>query len=149
MEKEQALILSGEAQSKLCQGRPVVLAISLMFLLLFVRVYPVQSANAYIKLKHGQTSLCVKGQFTKRRPERYYTIYARAGQQMRVEVLPVTADLNTEGSVKFPHSELEPGNPGGVVFDETLPKDGIYRIRVGQRFNEKKIGRFILKIKTH
>ena len=65
---------------------------------------------------------------------------------MRVEIVPVTGELNTEGNVKYPHSNLEPGNPGGVVFDEDLPEDGVYRIRVGQRFNEKKVGKFILKV---
>jgi hypothetical protein len=65
---------------------------------------------------------------------------------MRVEVVPMTTNLRTQGSVKFPYSPLEPGSPGGVVFDEQLPEDGLYHIRIGQRFNEKKAGGFMLKI---
>jgi len=32
-------------------------------------------------------------------------------------------------NVHFPHGDLEPGGPGGVIFNEQLPDDGLYRIR--------------------
>ena len=123
---------------------PVLAVLCLSTLLCLAN--PVASAEQHLRFKRGQTSLWVRGQLTQHRPALYYTIYARAGQYMRVEIVPLTADLHTEGSVKFPHSPLEPGNPGGVVFDEQLPTDGMYRIRVGQRFNETKAGRFMLKL---
>src|SRR5262245_60217116 len=74
--------------------------ICLATLLCFVQANPVSSAEKHLRLKRGQTSICVRGQFTKQRPELYYTVYAHAGQQMRVEIVPMTADLHTQGSVK-------------------------------------------------
>jgi hypothetical protein len=112
----------------------------------YTQASPSRSVDHHLKFKRGQNTICVKGQFIKKRAEVYYTVYGHAGQHMRVEIIPLTANLNTQANIKFPSSNLEPGNPGGVVFDEKLPEDGIYRIRVGQRFNEKKVGRFMIKI---
>src|SRR2546425_11663280 len=129
------MVLCGKPLSQLSRTCPIFSAISLATLLFFIQPTPPASADTLLRLKPGRTSLRVRGQFTKKNPERYYAVYARAGQHMRVEIIPLTANLHTEGNVKFPRSELEPGNPGGVVFDEQLPEDGMYRIRVGQRFN--------------
>jgi hypothetical protein len=48
--------------------------------------------------------------------------------------------------VRFPQGDLEPGASGGVVFDEQLPIDGLYRIRIAQRYGENKPGQFELLI---
>jgi hypothetical protein len=60
--------------------------------------------------------------------------------------------LNTEGQLRFVGSPSQPdwapGNPGGVVVDEALPWAGEYRLSVGQRYNEKKIGRFSIEISS-
>jgi hypothetical protein len=129
-----------------CGRTRTALVVSSIIVLLLCQVGLVANAEIRLKFKRDQTAISVRGQFTSRRSERYYTVSARAGQHMRVEIIPLTVNLNTVGNVKYPHNKLELGNPGGVVLDEDLPEDGVYRIRVGQRFNEKKVGRFILKV---
>jgi hypothetical protein len=34
--------------------------------------------------------------------------------------------------MRFPQGDLEPGGPGGVIFNEQLPEDGVYQIRIRQ-----------------
>jgi hypothetical protein len=97
-----------------------------------------------VKLEHNSVRLL--GTFSAERSERFYCLLAKRGQRMRITVNPQTSDLNTQGSVRFPQSDLEPGGPGGVVFDEPLPTDGIYRIRITQRYGEKNTGLFELVI---
>src|SRR5262245_6355577 len=85
------------------------------------------------------------GTLTVERPEGFYCVFGQRGQHMKITIKPQTPDLNTVGNVRFPLGDLEPGGPGGVIFDEQLPDDGLYRIRVAQRF-EKKPGQFELTI---
>jgi hypothetical protein len=126
--------------------RPYLAVQGLILLLITAQACFGAQAARTIKFKRGQTSVQVKGQFTRDTPEVSYTIRARAGQHMRVEVIPLTRHLNIEGHVKFPKSDLEPGNPGRFILDENLPEDGTYRILITQRYNERRTGKFILKI---
>jgi hypothetical protein len=98
-------------------------------------------------LELTQRSIRLAGSFTAERPEKFYCFFARRGQQARIRIVPQTADLNTQDNLRFPHGDLEPGGPGGLIFDEQLPEDGLYRLRIGQRFGEKKAGQFDLIIK--
>jgi hypothetical protein len=93
-----------------------------------------------------QKAVRLIGIFTAERPERFYCVFAQRGQHMKITIIPQTPDLNTQGNVHFPHGDLEPGGPGGVIFNEQLPDDGLYRIRIAQRFGEKKAGQFELMI---
>jgi hypothetical protein len=58
--------------------------------------------------------------------EKWFVVNARAGQGMIVIVKGAGA---TRGTVRFPNGEQD-GQPGGRVFDGTLPVSGDYRIRV-------------------
>jgi hypothetical protein len=93
-----------------------------------------------------QRTVRLIGMFTAERPEKFYCVSAQRGQRMRITIVPQSPDLNTQGSVRFPQGDLEPGGPGGVVFYEQLPVDGLYRIRIAQRYGENKPGQFELMI---
>jgi hypothetical protein len=58
--------------------------------------------------------------------EKWFVVNARAGQEMIVIVKGAGA---TRGTVHFPNGQQD-GQPGGRVFDDTLPVSGDYRIRV-------------------
>jgi hypothetical protein len=107
------------------------------------------AAEPTVPCREGPQHIRLEGQFTTQRAERFYFVCARAGQWMTVRITPLTRDLDTEGNVRYPSGSLEPGAPGGLVFDERLPENGIYRVRVGQRFNERHQGRFALDISLH
>src|SRR5215471_14235733 len=65
-----------------------------------------------------EKAIRMSGSFTAERPEKFYCFFARRGQQVRITIEPQTADLNTQGNLRFPHRDLEPGGPGGVIFNE-------------------------------
>jgi hypothetical protein len=77
--------------------------------------------------------------------EKCYCLVAHAGQNMRVTIDPLDPDLVTKGTVIFPEHHEEEGGPGGVIFNDTLPQDGKYRICIGRRF-EQKLGNFVLNV---
>jgi hypothetical protein len=58
----------------------------------------------------------------------WFVVRARAGQSMIVIVKGAGA---TRGTVYFPNGQ-HVGQPGGRIFDETLPLSGDYRIRVSE-----------------
>jgi hypothetical protein len=60
------------------------------------------------------------------RSQRWFVVHARAGQTM---VIIVQGHGPTRGVVYFPNGGSN-GQPGGRVFDGTLPVSGDYRIRV-------------------
>lgn len=91
----------------------------------------------------------LQGRFSSSVPTASYCFVARAGRHATIEIKP-SAALDTEGSVQFTGTPAQtnwaPGGPGGVVFNETLPWTGEYRLVVGQRFNERKTGDFTVEI---
>jgi hypothetical protein len=101
------------------------------FLLLFQRDLAA-AGTQWIIFKPGQTSAMVEGRFSKDVTAVYYSLHARAGQHMRVNIRPLTPTLITAGVVISP-SGKEDGGPGGLVFDSDLSETGVYRIRVTQR----------------
>jgi hypothetical protein len=105
-----------------------------------------QRAHHCVRISQVQETVRLIGEFTAESPEKLYCVFARRGQRMRVTVVPQTPDLNTQGNVRYPRTDLQPGGPGGVILNEQLPDDGIYRNRIAQRFGEKKPGRFELII---
>jgi hypothetical protein len=117
-----------------------------LFIGLLPAVATAQQSEDCEHLELTQRTIRLAGSFTAERPEKFYCFSARRGQQARIIIVPQTADLNTQGSLRFPHGDLEPGGPGGLIFDEQLPEDGLYRLRIGQRFGEKKAGEFDLII---
>jgi hypothetical protein len=108
--------------------------------------------SSCLRLDKGEREVhVIYGRFVRGKPEMSYCLYGRAGQQLRITIKP-SGNLNTEGQLRFPGTPSQPdwapGNPGGVVFDEALPWTGEYRLVVGQRYNEKKIGKFSIEIST-
>jgi hypothetical protein len=108
--------------------------------------------NSCLRLDKGDREVhVIYGRFVRGKPKISYCLYGRAGQQLRITIKPL-GNLNTEGQLRFAGTPSQPdwapGNPGGVVFDEALPWAGEYRLVVGQRYNEKNIGRFSIKIST-
>ena len=60
------------------------------------------------------------------RSQRWFVVHARAGQTM---IVIVEGRGPTRGTVFFPGGGSD-GQPGGRVFDASVPRTGDYRIRV-------------------
>jgi hypothetical protein len=108
--------------------------------------------SSCVRLDKGERAVhVIYGRFVRGKLKVSYCLYGRAGQQVRITIKPL-GNLNTEGQLRFVGSPSQPdwapGNPGGVVVDEALPWAGEYRLSVGQRYNEKKIGRFSIEISS-
>jgi hypothetical protein len=84
------------------------------------------SAETRIVFKRGAIEAVARGALTKIDDEVRFVVRARSGQQMR---LVVDADGPTRGFVTFPNGD-EVGSPGHNFFDDMLPADGDYHIRV-------------------
>ena len=96
-----------------------------------------------INFKHGKTHVSIRGHLNSITDEDYFVLRAKKGQHMRVEII---GDGPTRGVLLFPNGEQD-GGPGGVVYDDTLPATGDYRIRVTESsMGEAWRGNFILKI---
>lgn len=73
----------------------------------------------------------------------WFVLRASAGQHMRVEI---DAPGSTRGSVIFPSGKQD-GQPGGVIFDDTIDETGDYRIVVSESLmGEAWRGRFTVKV---
>jgi hypothetical protein len=79
-----------------------------------------------IRFAAGAYSGQAHSQLTGIRSQRWFVVHARAGQTM---VIVVKGQGPTRGTVYFPNGGSS-GQPGGRVFDDTLPVTGDYRIRV-------------------
>jgi hypothetical protein len=84
------------------------------------------SAETRIVFKRGAIEAVAHGALTKIDDQVRFVVRARAGQQMR---LIVDADGPTRGFVAFPSGD-EVGSPGQNFFDDTLPGDGDYHIKI-------------------
>jgi hypothetical protein len=81
-----------------------------------------------VVFKRGAVQAEAYGTLTTISQELRFVVRARAKQHMR---LTVDAPGPTRGFVKFPSGE-EVGSPGSDFFDDTLPADGDYRIRINE-----------------
>lgn len=84
------------------------------------------AAETRIVFKRGAIEAVARGTLTKIDDEVRFVVRARSGQRMR---LIVDADGPTRGFVTFPNGD-EAGSPGENFFDDTLPADGDYHIRI-------------------
>jgi hypothetical protein len=101
--------------------------------------------------KGRERSHIIHGQFARGKPNTTFCFYALSGRHVLVRIRP-SGGLNTEANIKFAGTPAQPdwapGSPGGIVFDEKVPWSGKYLIVVGQRFDEKKVGKFEIDIST-
>jgi len=79
-----------------------------------------------IVFRRGATSARVWGRLFGIADKRFFVLWARAGQHMKVTI---TGAGPTRGIVFFPAGGSS-GQPGGVVFDEDLTQTGNYIIEV-------------------
>ena len=84
------------------------------------------AAETRIVFKRGAMEAVARGVLTKIGDEVRFVVRARSGQRMR---LIVDAEGPTRGFVTFPNGD-EVGSPGDNFFDDTLPADGDYHIRI-------------------
>jgi hypothetical protein len=115
-----------------------------VLMLLFSQIiWASPTAERRIQLKKGQTVAYVKGTLRHIHDEANFVLRARAGQHMRITI---TGEGPTRGVVTFPSGQQD-GGPGGLVFDDRLPKTGDYRIRVTESsMGEEWQGRFFLEV---
>ncbi|HEY0323726.1 MAG TPA: hypothetical protein VGC66_22430 [Pyrinomonadaceae bacterium] len=79
-----------------------------------------------ITFKPGATSASVRSSLKGISDEALFVLRARSGQHMRVNI---SGAGPTRGIVIFPSGKQD-GQPGGLIFDDTLTETGDYRIRV-------------------
>lgn len=79
-----------------------------------------------IAFKRGAVEAEAHGTLTSLHDALRFRVRAQANQHMR---LVVDAPGATRGFVSFPNGQ-EVGSPGAAFFDDTLPVDGDYRIRI-------------------
>jgi len=84
------------------------------------------AAETRIVFKRGAIEAVARGVLTKIGDEVRFVVRAKSGQRMR---LIVDAEGPTRGFVTFPNGD-EVGSPGDNFFDDTLPADGDYHIRI-------------------
>jgi hypothetical protein len=92
-----------------------------------------QNSDHPIHLPTGKTTASARGFLGKRSQTVFFSLSARAGQRLRVRIVPLASGLRTAAVVIYPSGRQE-GGPGGVVFDRELRETGIYRLRVTPRF---------------
>ena len=83
-------------------------------------------AEQKIVFKRGAIQSVSSGRLNSVTDELRFVVRARAGQRMR---LSLEADGPTRGTVVMPNGD-ESGEPGELFFDDVLPADGDYRIRI-------------------
>ena len=81
-----------------------------------------------IVFQRGAIEAEVQGTLTTLADQLRFVVRARAQQRM---LLSVDAPGATRGFVTFPNG-AEVGSPGSVFFDDVLPADGDYRIRISE-----------------
>jgi hypothetical protein len=102
------------------------------------------AAETRIVFKRGAFEAVVRGALTKMDDDARSVVRARSGQQMR---LIVAAEGPTRGVVTFPNG-YEVGSPGDNFFDDTLPADGDYHIRITESMMaEPWSGKFTLHVR--
>lgn len=96
-----------------------------------------------IVFRRGATSARVFGRLFGINDHRFFVLRARAGQHMKVTI---TGAGPTRGIVFFPGGGSS-GMPGGVIFDENLPRTGDYIIEVSESMmGEAWVGDFRLDV---
>jgi hypothetical protein len=102
-----------------------------------------QKAPQRISFARGSTVVRVTGYLRGVNDQALYVLRARAGQHMRVEI---NGRGPTRGTVSFPSGKQD-GQPGGLIFDDTIDEAGDYRIRVTESsMGEAWRGSFTLRI---
>ena len=97
-----------------------------------------------ITFERGANQGVGSGQLQSKSDELDFVVLARAGQRMR---LSLEADGPTRGTVEMPNGD-ESGEPGEAFFDDVLPADGDYRIRIKESSNgEAWTGRVVLHVR--
>jgi hypothetical protein len=99
---------------------------SLALALIVVVSNSVVNAQTRIYFAPGATRATARGYLRGINDAAVFVLRAKAGQHMRVEINGRGA---TRGMVIFPSGKQD-GQPGGVVFDDTIDETGDYRIRV-------------------
>lgn len=123
--------------------RNLIACIALAFIA--VSAAGIHSRDHPIVFKPGEDTACANGRFARADSEIYFSLDARAGQHLRVNIVSLTPKLVTAGVVIYPSGKQD-GGPGGVVFDSELTETGRYRIRVTQRQREVP-GRFKVEVR--
>lgn len=107
-------------------------------------VPPAPPAVRRITFERGANQGVGSGQLQSKSDELEFVVLARAGQRMR---LSLEADGPTRGTVEMPNGD-ESGEPGEAFFDDVLPADGDYRIRIKESSNgEAWTGRVVLHVR--
>lgn len=104
-----------------------------------------EKAPRRITFARGATVARATGYLRGIRDTAWFALRASSGQHMRVEI---NAPGSTRGSVIYPTGKQD-GQPGGVVFDDTIDETGDYKIVVSESLmGEAWRGRFTLKVEV-
>jgi len=106
-----------------------------------------QATNAprRIVFARGATVARATGYLRGIRDHASFVLRANSGQHMRVEI---NAPGSSRGSVVYPSGKQD-GQPGGLMFDDTIDETGDYKIVVGESLmGEAWRGRFTVKVEV-
>ena len=102
-----------------------------------------EQAPRRIAFARGATVARARGYLRGVHDSAWFVLRAAAGQHMRVEI---DAPGSTRGSVIYPSGKQD-GQPGGLIFDETIDETGDYKIVVGEsNMGEPWRGNFTVKV---
>ena len=99
-----------------------------------------------ITFKGNAISVQAPGTFTAFHQHVHFVVRAEKGRRMIVNIVPVSSGLATAGVVTGPSGQSD-GQPGGIVFDDTITATGDYQIEVSQRPTEFSLpAQFIVEV---
>lgn len=107
-----------------------------------------RAAATRIRFARGAISAQARGRLTRDKgADATYVLGAKAGDQMIVNIIPLTDGLATAGEVTSPSGKQD-GQHGGVVFNADLTETGDYTVRVTRNLmgTERADGEFILEV---
>lgn len=95
---------------------------------------PIMShANTPIYFAKNRTSTTVTGTLSPKQTAKTYTISAKKGQYMRVELFPKkgSPEFANVGEVTAPSGKMQ-GDKGGIIYQACLPETGQYQLRIAR-----------------
>jgi hypothetical protein len=100
-----------------------------------------------IRFTIGAISAQVPGQFSRANPRPRYSIRAKAGDHLVVNIIPITKGLTMGGTVATPSGQGD-GGPGGIILNADLTETGDYTIEVSQHTmgSNYSSGNFLLEV---
>ena len=127
------------------------LLVTILFMALVNRDAVAQQSGSVKQISFEKGAICtrVRGQLAAGQDAVSYSLQAREGQHMIVNLAPwgTGTEFANSGTVTFPSGKQD-GGKGGIIYDARLTESGEYKIRVGRNLMATQGGKasFVLEI---